>query len=89
MSVCGVVLNFAHLIKRSASTDLLLKVTICLLVKEEKDGEKPGIAEAEKDAEEKTKPKKKSKISEDITVELIIKDILDPTADDLTSSKKK
>lgn len=57
--------------------------------KEEKDGEKSGSTEAEKDVEKKAKPQKKSKISEDITVELIINDILDPTADDLTSSKKK
>lgn len=41
------------------------------------------------DAEKKAKPKKKSKISEDISVELLINDILDPTTDDLTSSKKK
>uniref|UniRef100_A0A7N6FKD6 Hypoxia up-regulated protein 1 n=1 Tax=Anabas testudineus TaxID=64144 RepID=A0A7N6FKD6_ANATE len=57
--------------------------------KEEKDGEKSGNAEAEKDVEKKAKPQKKSKISEDITVELIIRDIVDPTADDVTSSKKK
>lgn len=41
------------------------------------------------DAEKKAKPKKKSKISEDISVELLINDILDPTTDDLASSKKK
>uniref|UniRef100_A0A3Q0SN27 Hypoxia up-regulated protein 1 n=1 Tax=Amphilophus citrinellus TaxID=61819 RepID=A0A3Q0SN27_AMPCI len=46
-------------------------------------------SEAEKEAEKKARPQKKSKISEDITVELLINDILDPTADDLTSSKKK
>ncbi|KAM7398645.1 hypothetical protein PAMA_006520 [Pampus argenteus] len=57
--------------------------------KEEKDGEKSVNAEAEKDVEQKAKPQKKTKISEDITVELIIKDILNPTTDDLTSSKKK
>uniref|UniRef100_A0A7N6AVC8 Hypoxia up-regulated protein 1 n=1 Tax=Anabas testudineus TaxID=64144 RepID=A0A7N6AVC8_ANATE len=56
---------------------------------DEKDGEKSGNAEAEKDVEKKAKPQKKSKISEDITVELIIRDIVDPTADDVTSSKKK
>ena len=60
-----------------------------VLVKEEKDGEKPANAEAEKEAEKKAKPQKKSKISEDIAVELIINDILNPTADDLSSSKKK
>ncbi|KAM7374913.1 hypothetical protein PAMP_007547 [Pampus punctatissimus] len=57
--------------------------------KEEKDGEKSVNAEAEKDVEKKAKPQKKTKISDDITVELIIKDILNPTTDDLTSSKKK
>ncbi|XP_051257465.1 hypoxia up-regulated protein 1 [Dicentrarchus labrax] len=57
--------------------------------KEEKDGDKSENAEAEKDVEKKAKPQKKSKISEDVTVELIINDILDPTADDVTSSKKK
>uniref|UniRef100_A0A8C4DUJ4 Hypoxia up-regulated protein 1 n=1 Tax=Dicentrarchus labrax TaxID=13489 RepID=A0A8C4DUJ4_DICLA len=55
----------------------------------EKDGDKSENAEAEKDVEKKAKPQKKSKISEDVTVELIINDILDPTADDVTSSKKK
>uniref|UniRef100_A0A7N6BS34 Hypoxia up-regulated protein 1 n=1 Tax=Anabas testudineus TaxID=64144 RepID=A0A7N6BS34_ANATE len=53
------------------------------------DQKKSGNAEAEKDVEKKAKPQKKSKISEDITVELIIRDIVDPTADDVTSSKKK
>uniref|UniRef100_A0A8C4DU69 Hypoxia up-regulated protein 1 n=1 Tax=Dicentrarchus labrax TaxID=13489 RepID=A0A8C4DU69_DICLA len=70
-------------------TDSVLKVTTFLLVKEEKDGDKSENAEAEKDVEKKAKPQKKSKISEDVTVELIINDILDPTADDVTSSKKK
>ncbi|XP_034462158.1 hypoxia up-regulated protein 1 isoform X3 [Hippoglossus hippoglossus] len=61
--------------------------------KEEKEGEKSANAEAEKEKEEeeekKAKPQKKTKISDEITVELIIKDIFDPTADILTSSKKK
>lgn len=74
---------------RLASTGSVLIVTILLLVKEEKDGEKSGNTEAEKDVEIKAKPQKKSKISEDITVTLITKDILDPTEDDVTSSKKK
>uniref|UniRef100_A0A3P9J7H2 Hypoxia up-regulated protein 1 n=1 Tax=Oryzias latipes TaxID=8090 RepID=A0A3P9J7H2_ORYLA len=52
---------------------------------EEKDAEKHGKAEPEK----KAKLQKKSKISEEITVELIINDILNPTPDDLASSKKK
>uniref|UniRef100_A0A8D0CWI6 Hypoxia up-regulated protein 1 n=1 Tax=Sander lucioperca TaxID=283035 RepID=A0A8D0CWI6_SANLU len=63
-------------------TDLVLKVTLFLLVKEESDGEKSGNVEAEKDEEEekKAKPLKKSKIAEEITVELVINDILDPTS---------
>lgn len=75
--------------KRPGSAHLVLNVTIFLLVKEEKDREKSGNTEAEKDVEKKAKPQKKSKLSEDITVELVIRDILDPTADDVTSSKKK
>ncbi|CAG5986498.1 unnamed protein product [Menidia menidia] len=39
--------------------------------------------------EKKAKPQKKSKISEDITVELVINDVIDPTADELDASKKK
>ncbi|XP_058483696.1 hypoxia up-regulated protein 1 [Solea solea] len=57
--------------------------------KEEKDGEKSENAEPEKDAEKTEKPQKKSKISEDITVDLIINDIFNPTPDDISSSKKK
>nr|XP_020501728.1 hypoxia up-regulated protein 1 isoform X1 [Labrus bergylta] len=57
--------------------------------KEEKDEEKTGNAEEEKNPEKTAKPQKKSKISEDITVELVIKDILNPTAEDVGSSKKK
>lgn len=79
----------AHIQERLASTDLVLKVTIFLLLKEEKDKEKSGNPEAEKDVEKKAKSQKKSKISEDISVELVINDILNPTADDVTSSKKK
>uniref|UniRef100_A0A4W6DEU1 Hypoxia up-regulated protein 1 n=1 Tax=Lates calcarifer TaxID=8187 RepID=A0A4W6DEU1_LATCA len=56
---------------------------------DEKDREKSGNAEAEKDVEKKTKPQKKTKISEDITVQLVINDIFDPTEDDVISSKKK
>ncbi|KAF3841550.1 hypothetical protein F7725_007412 [Dissostichus mawsoni] len=56
---------------------------------EEKDGEKAENTEAEKEAERKAKPQKKSKISEDVTAELITNDILDPTAEDVASSKKK
>ncbi|XP_033954612.1 hypoxia up-regulated protein 1 isoform X2 [Pseudochaenichthys georgianus] len=52
----------------------------------EKDAEN---TEAEKDAERKAKPQKKSKISEDVAAELITNDILDPTAEDVASSKKK
>lgn len=57
--------------------------------KEEKDAEKSESTDADKEAEKKTKPQKKSKISDEIAVELVIHDILDPTADDLNSSKKK
>ncbi|KAM9384048.1 hypoxia up-regulated protein 1 [Pholidichthys leucotaenia] len=52
-------------------------------------GEKSSNTESDKDADKKTKPQKKSKISEDITAELIINDILNPSATDLASSKKK
>ncbi|XP_034034750.1 hypoxia up-regulated protein 1 [Thalassophryne amazonica] len=57
--------------------------------KEEKDGDKSPNAEAEKEPDKEVKPQKKTKMSEDITVELLINDLLDPTAEDLTSSKKK
>ncbi|XP_057676911.1 hypoxia up-regulated protein 1 isoform X2 [Corythoichthys intestinalis] len=53
---------------------------------EEKDSEKKIKAE---DDENVTKPLKKTKISEDITIELIINDVLNPTTDDLNASKKK
>uniref|UniRef100_A0A8D3CMS6 Hypoxia up-regulated protein 1 n=1 Tax=Scophthalmus maximus TaxID=52904 RepID=A0A8D3CMS6_SCOMX len=67
-----------------------LKVNMSLPLKEEKDEEKSENAEAEKDVEEKkAKPQKKAKISEEITVELIINDVSDLTADEVTSSKKK
>lgn len=49
------------------------------------DGEKP----EEKEADQKAKPQKKSKVSEDITVELEVKDILDPSTEDMEVSKKK
>uniref|UniRef100_A0A8D3CMY7 Hypoxia up-regulated protein 1 n=1 Tax=Scophthalmus maximus TaxID=52904 RepID=A0A8D3CMY7_SCOMX len=66
------------------------KVNMSLPLKEEKDEEKSENAEAEKDVEEKkAKPQKKAKISEEITVELIINDVSDLTADEVTSSKKK
>uniref|UniRef100_A0A3Q3CCZ5 Hypoxia up-regulated protein 1 n=1 Tax=Haplochromis burtoni TaxID=8153 RepID=A0A3Q3CCZ5_HAPBU len=67
------------------SRNLLLILPICLLAKEEKDGDKS----VNTDVEKKSRPQKKSKISEEITLELLIHDIVDPTADDLTSSKKK
>ncbi|XP_008330828.1 hypoxia up-regulated protein 1 [Cynoglossus semilaevis] len=56
--------------------------------KEDKDAEKSESTDAEKDTE-KAKPQKRTKISEDITVELNINDIFDPTPDDIVSSKKK
>ncbi|MED6280152.1 Hypoxia up-regulated protein 1 [Characodon lateralis] len=53
---------------------------------EEKGGEKSENAESEK----KAKPQvKRTKISEDVTMELLISDVVDPTADDILSSKKK
>uniref|UniRef100_A0A667ZMD3 Hypoxia up-regulated protein 1 n=1 Tax=Myripristis murdjan TaxID=586833 RepID=A0A667ZMD3_9TELE len=56
---------------------------------DEKEGEKSENAEVEKEVEKKAKPQKKSKISEDIGVELVINDIVDPSVEDITSSKKK
>lgn len=79
--------NVSHIDERLVSSDLALKVPISVVVKEGK--EKSGTPEAEKEVEPAAKPQKKSKISEDITAELIINDILNPTADDLSSSKKK
>ncbi|XP_054611866.1 hypoxia up-regulated protein 1 [Dunckerocampus dactyliophorus] len=55
--------------------------------KEEKDTEKKSTTE--KHVEKVAKPQKKTKISEDITIEVILNDVLDPTADDLAASKKK
>lgn len=57
--------------------------------KEEKEADKSENTESEKEAEVKAKSQKKSKISEDITVEQVVNDILDPSPDDLTASKKK
>uniref|UniRef100_A0A8C5HHN4 Hypoxia up-regulated protein 1 n=1 Tax=Gouania willdenowi TaxID=441366 RepID=A0A8C5HHN4_GOUWI len=62
-------------------------VSLCSLMKDEE--EKSENTEAEKEVEKKTKPQKRVKISEDVAVELIFNDILDPTADDLATSKKK
>lgn len=59
------------------------------LLQEEKEADKSENTESEKEAEVKAKSQKKSKISEDITVEQVVNDILDPTPDDLTASKKK
>ncbi|MEQ2258706.1 Hypoxia up-regulated protein 1, partial [Xenotaenia resolanae] len=53
---------------------------------EEKGREKSENTESEK----KAKPQvKRTKISEDVTMELLINDVVDPTADDILSSKKK
>lgn len=49
------------------------------------DGEKP----EEKEADQKVKLQKKTKVSEDITVELEVKDILDPSPEDMEVSQKK
>ncbi|XP_077449375.1 hypoxia up-regulated protein 1 isoform X1 [Stigmatopora argus] len=54
--------------------------------KEEKDSEK--ILKAEDD-ETVARPLKKTKISEDITIELIMNDVLNPTTNDLNASKMK
>uniref|UniRef100_A0A8C5EUK2 Hypoxia up-regulated protein 1 n=1 Tax=Gouania willdenowi TaxID=441366 RepID=A0A8C5EUK2_GOUWI len=58
-------------------------------ITEPDEEEKSENTEAEKEVEKKTKPQKRVKISEDVAVELIFNDILDPTADDLATSKKK
>ncbi|XP_043996997.1 hypoxia up-regulated protein 1 isoform X5 [Gambusia affinis] len=52
---------------------------------QEKGDQKSENAEMEK----KTKPQKRTKISEDVAMEFLINDIMDPTAEDLNSSKKK
>uniref|UniRef100_A0A672N9R9 Hypoxia up-regulated protein 1 n=1 Tax=Sinocyclocheilus grahami TaxID=75366 RepID=A0A672N9R9_SINGR len=52
---------------------------------EKSDGEKA----EEKEEDKKPKPQKKSKISEDITVELEVNDVLDPSTEDIEVSKKK
>uniref|UniRef100_A0A1A7WFL1 Hypoxia up-regulated protein 1 n=1 Tax=Iconisemion striatum TaxID=60296 RepID=A0A1A7WFL1_9TELE len=52
---------------------------------EEKEEEKAGNTETET----KIKTQKKVKISEEVTVELVINDLPDPSADDLIASKKK
>lgn len=52
---------------------------------EDKGGAKSANAETEK----KAKSQKRTKISEDVPMELLINDIVDPTVDDLISSKKK
>lgn len=57
--------------------------------KEDKEGEKPANTDEEKTEEKKAKPQKKSKISEEITVELLIKDVLNPSTEDVTASRKK
>ncbi|XP_073685468.1 hypoxia up-regulated protein 1 [Garra rufa] len=52
---------------------------------EKSDGEKA----EEKEEEKKPKPLKKSKLSEDITVELEVNDVLDPSTEDIEVSKKR
>uniref|UniRef100_A0A3B3ZHX1 Hypoxia up-regulated protein 1 n=1 Tax=Periophthalmus magnuspinnatus TaxID=409849 RepID=A0A3B3ZHX1_9GOBI len=54
---------------------------------EEKDAEKTESTDIDKEADKK-KTQKKSKISDEISVELIIHDIVDPSADDVLSSQK-
>ncbi|KAK7904314.1 hypothetical protein WMY93_016921 [Mugilogobius chulae] len=55
--------------------------------KDEKDAAKS--ESADKEADKKAKPQKKSKISDEIAVELVIHDIVDPTSDEVVASKKK
>uniref|UniRef100_A0A6Q2WQQ2 Hypoxia up-regulated protein 1 n=1 Tax=Esox lucius TaxID=8010 RepID=A0A6Q2WQQ2_ESOLU len=74
---------------------------VLLLDRDEKEESKSGKAEdekrtdeaekteAEKEVEKKAKPQKKSKISEDVAVELQVNDILNPSLEAITSSKKK
>ncbi|XP_073730461.1 hypoxia up-regulated protein 1 [Misgurnus anguillicaudatus] len=57
--------------------------------KTEKPVDQPDGEKAEKEADIKAKPLKKSKVSEDITVELEMNDVLDPSTEDLEVSKKK
>uniref|UniRef100_A0A8C1SUE6 Hypoxia up-regulated protein 1 n=1 Tax=Cyprinus carpio TaxID=7962 RepID=A0A8C1SUE6_CYPCA len=57
----------------------------CVCPEEKSDAEKAEETEADK----KSKPLKKSKISEDITVELEVNDVLDPSTEDMEVSKKK
>lgn len=58
--------------------------------KAEKPEEKSDAEKAEEEAaDKKPKPLKKSKISEDITVELEVNDVLDPSTEDMEVSKKK
>uniref|UniRef100_A0A9J7Z1W0 Hypoxia up-regulated protein 1 n=1 Tax=Cyprinus carpio carpio TaxID=630221 RepID=A0A9J7Z1W0_CYPCA len=58
---------------------------VCVCPEEKSDAEKAEETEADK----KSKPLKKSKISEDITVELEVNDVLDPSTEDMEVSKKK
>uniref|UniRef100_A0A3P8YJB7 Hypoxia up-regulated protein 1 n=1 Tax=Esox lucius TaxID=8010 RepID=A0A3P8YJB7_ESOLU len=56
---------------------------------DEKRTDEAEKTEAEKEVEKKAKPQKKSKISEDVAVELQVNDILNPSLEAITSSKKK
>uniref|UniRef100_W5MEP3 Uncharacterized protein n=1 Tax=Lepisosteus oculatus TaxID=7918 RepID=W5MEP3_LEPOC len=56
---------------------------------EDKKPEEDGGKTEDKEEEKKVKSQKKSKISEDIGVELQINDILNPSQDQIASSKKK
>uniref|UniRef100_A0A667ZLZ2 Hypoxia up-regulated protein 1 n=1 Tax=Myripristis murdjan TaxID=586833 RepID=A0A667ZLZ2_9TELE len=82
----------AHFNMDESGVLLLDRVSWAILWSERfhfKEGEKSENAEVEKEVEKKAKPQKKSKISEDIGVELVINDIVDPSVEDITSSKKK
>uniref|UniRef100_A0A3Q2FCG5 Hypoxia up-regulated protein 1 n=1 Tax=Cyprinodon variegatus TaxID=28743 RepID=A0A3Q2FCG5_CYPVA len=56
-----------------------------VFTQEEKGGEKPESVEPEK----KAKPQKRTKISEDVSLELVLHDVVDPTAEELLSSRQK
>uniref|UniRef100_A0A6Q2X841 Hypoxia up-regulated protein 1 n=1 Tax=Esox lucius TaxID=8010 RepID=A0A6Q2X841_ESOLU len=63
--------------------------TTSLESEDEKRTDEAEKTEAEKEVEKKAKPQKKSKISEDVAVELQVNDILNPSLEAITSSKKK
>uniref|UniRef100_A0A8C2FSE8 Hypoxia up-regulated protein 1 n=1 Tax=Cyprinus carpio TaxID=7962 RepID=A0A8C2FSE8_CYPCA len=72
----------------SSEPNVTEPVTVILIESGETEAEKPEEkSDAEKteetEADKKSKPLKKSKISEDITVELEVNDVLDPSTEDM------